>query len=271
VGQAGQDEAILPLLARRPQPQDRERLREGLNSGQLATVKASLDGLAHLPVQRERDDILALVLALRRLPSGKDGDPVRTPLLQILQTATKQNLKDAAAWSAWLARTWPELAARVRDSDGVDVAVWNKRLAAIDWTSGDSSRGRQVFVKASFAGCHSGSQAMGPDLQGIAGRFSRADLFTAILQPSKDVATRYRTTLLTTSNGKTYQGLIVYEAVDSLILQTGPATTVRLTNAQISERRITTQSLMPAGLVDRLTDQEIADLYGYLKGLSGPK
>ena len=79
---------------------------------------------------------------------------------------------------------------------------------------------------------------------------------------------RYRTTLLTTSAGKTYQGLIVYEAVDSLILQTGPATTVRVTNAQVSERRVTTQSLMPAGLLDRLTDQEIADLYGYLKSLS---
>jgi hypothetical protein len=44
---------------------------------------------------------------------------------------------------------------------------------------------------------------------------------------------------------------------------------VRLTNAQIAERRLTTRSLMPAGLLDRLGDQEIADLYAYLKSLVG--
>lgn len=78
---------------------------------------------------------------------------------------------------------------------------------------------------------------------------------------------RYRTTLLTTTAGKTYQGMIVYEALDSLILQTGPLTTVRVTETQISERQPSTRSLMPAGLLDRLSDREIADLYAYLKGL----
>jgi hypothetical protein len=64
-----------------------------------------------------------------------------------------------------------------------------------------------------------------------------------------------------------YQGLIVYEATDSVILQTGPATTVRLTNPQVREKRLTATSLMPAGLLDRLADRDLADLYAYLKGL----
>jgi putative heme-binding domain-containing protein len=122
-------------------------------------------------------------------------------------------------------------------------------------------------VKASCASCHSGSQALGPDLVGVAGRFSRADLFTAILQPSKDVSPRYRTTLVSTADGKIYQGLIIYEAVDSLILQTGPGTTVRLTDRQITDKQQTVRSLMPAGLLDRASDQEISDLYAYLRSL----
>src|SRR5205807_1872111 len=126
---------------------------------------------------------------------------------------------------------------------------------------------RQVFVRAQCSSCHSGAQALGPDLKGVAGRFSRADLFTAILQPSKDVPPRYRTTLLTTVGGKSYQGMIVYEAADSVILQTGPLTTVRLTDTQISERHPSTRSLMPSGLLDRMSDREIADLYAYLKEL----
>jgi putative heme-binding domain-containing protein len=102
----------------------------------------------------------------------------------------------------------------------------------------------------------------------VTGRFSRDDLFTAILQPSKDVSPRYRTTQLTTAKGQVYQGIIVYEAVDGIILQTGPATTVRLKFTQVSERRLTATSLMPAGLLDRLSDGEIADLYAYLKSLA---
>src|SRR5207248_2077449 len=163
---------------------------------------------------------------------------------------------------------YPALAAKVADADGVDVAAWDKRLAAVAWERGDASRGKAVFVKASCASCHSGTQALGPDLRGVAGRFSRADLFTAILQPSKDVSPRYRTTMLTTTAGKTYQGIIIYEAVDSVLLLTGPATSVRLAHTQIAERRLTAISLMPTGLLDRLSDPEIADLYAYLRSLS---
>ena len=158
----------------------------------------------------------------------------------------------------------------MNDADGVDVAAWSKRLAALDWSLGHADRGKLVFSKASCASCHSGTQALGPDLRGVTGRFSRIDLFTAIVQPSKDVSPRYRTTQITTAAGKVYQGLIVYEAVDSVILQSGPAVTIRLTNPQIRERRLTAMSLMPAGLLDKLNDRDIADLYAYLKSLGVP-
>jgi putative heme-binding domain-containing protein len=124
-----------------------------------------------------------------------------------------------------------------------------------------------VFVKADCAACHSSAQAIGPDLHGVAGRFSRDDLFTAIVRPSKDVAPRYQTTLLETTAGKVYQGIILYESVDGLILQTGPASTVRLSGDQIAQRRTSPLSLMPAGLLDRFGDRDIADLYSYLRSL----
>ena len=90
---------------------------------------------------------------------------------------------------------------------------------------------------------------------------------TAILQPSKDVPARYQTTLVETQDGKSYQGIVIYDAVDSLILQTGAATTIRLDGAKIASRQVSAQSLMPAGLLDPLADQEIVDLYAYLRSL----
>jgi putative heme-binding domain-containing protein len=270
-GQYGVDEAILPLLARHPDEADRSRFVAGLGSVQSGTLELCLGALDQLPVRPDQDQVLGLILALRRLPTGKEQDKLRERLHTSLKRATGKDLKDAVAWTKWYVALHPDEAARLSDADGVDVAAWSKRLAALDWSRGDAERGRGVFTKASCASCHSGTQALGPDLQGVAGRFSRDDLFTAILQPSKDVSPRYRTTQIVTADGKLYQGLIVYEAVDSVILQTGPATTQRVTNRQISERHQTTTSLMPAGLLDKLSDREIADLYAYLKTLSGPK
>src|SRR5207248_7565645 len=149
---------------------------------------------------------------------------------------------------------YPALAAKVADADGVDVAAWDKRLAAVAWERGDASRGKAVFVKATCASCHSGPQALGPDLHGVASRFSRADLFTAILQPSKDVSPRYRTLLVATADGKVYQGLVIYEAVDSLLLQTGATTTVRIAVEQIGNQRYVATAMKHAGKLHKLHD-----------------
>ena len=104
----------------------------------------------------------------------------------------------------------------------------------------------------------------------MAGRFSRADLFTAIVQPSRDISPRYQTTLIETTEGKVYQGLVIYEAVDGVSLQTGAATTLRIAGDQISAQRVSPTSLMPAGLLDALPDGEIVDLYAYLRSLGAP-
>jgi putative heme-binding domain-containing protein len=85
------------------------------------------------------------------------------------------------------------------------------------------------------------------------------------VQPSKDISPRYRTTQIEMTDGKTFAGLIVYEAVDGVILQTGPAETVRVPGDKIESRRLSDTSLMPAGLLDKLADADVADLYAFLR------
>jgi putative heme-binding domain-containing protein len=266
---AGLQEAILAVLARQPEAGDRSKFLDGLASPQPATVRRCLEALEQLPPRAEPVQVLALIQALRRLGDGKEDKSLAERLAKYLARVTGQAKLglDRQAWVAWFGKTYPALGARLANPDGVDVTGWAKRLAAVDWSTGDADRGSKVFVKTGCSSCHSGAQALGPDLRGVTGRFSRDDLFTAILQPSKDVSPRYRTTQITTSDGKVYQGLIIYEAVDSLLLQTGPATTIRVTNQQILGRRTTLTSLMPAGLIDKLSDRDIADLYAYLRSL----
>ena len=79
------------------------------------------------------------------------------------------------------------------------------------------------------------------------------------------MAARYQVTVVETADGKVYQGLVIYDAVDSLLLQTGPSVTVRVDGQAVTSRRVSAVSLMPAGLLDPLSDREIVDLYAFLR------
>jgi putative membrane-bound dehydrogenase-like protein len=262
-GESGQESAWLPLLARKPIAADRKKFIDGLNSPQAAVLEASLLGLAKLNDKSDAEEAFALIRALYR--SSDKQVKLRKTLTERLTQTTGQALgSDSKRWIAWLEQHHPEFGKRLANPDGVDVAKWDARLAKIDWDTGDAKAGKAVFAKANCAACHSGSQALGPDLIGVTKRFSRGDLLASILQPSKDVSARYQTTLVETRDGKTYQGIVIYDAVDNLMLQTGASTTVRIDGASVVSRAVTAQSLMPAGLLDALSDREIVDLYAYL-------
>lgn len=257
---------ILSILARQPELNDYPLFVTGLTQGGRDALQSCLEGLNQLPTPKEKIEVetLALLRAMAVL-SDKDME-LRNGVLDRLERITRHTgLKTIDAWRSWFRKTHPDLAAKLDNPDGVDVAAWEKRLAKIDWDKGDLERGKKVFAKASCAQCHGGSSSVGPDLAGVAGRFSRADLFTAMLQPSRDVADRYRTTLVESKDGKTYQGLVIYDAVDSLILHTREGATVRLLGGDIAERRQVDVSPMPSGLLEALSDEEIADLYAFLR------
>lgn len=263
-GKAGQDTAIVALLARAPEPQDRAKFVRSLTSPQPTVVESALAALAKLPLEQDGQEMFGLLQAWRSTTVEQKG--LRASLSkrigQVTGLAQDQSEK---AWTAWFGERYPDLATRLTNPDGVDVAAWDRRAQRINWNRGDAERGQRAFVKASCAACHSGTQASGPDLKGVTKRFSRQDLFTAIVQPSRDVPARYQLTQVETQGGKVHQGVVIYDAVDSLILQTGAATTVRLAGSEIGGRRIVARSLMPAGLLDALSDEEIADLWAYLQ------
>ena len=143
------------------------------------------------------------------------------------------------------------------------------RKCSVAWRG---ARGRPIEAGACFnntpaAVATTRGSAVGPDLAGVAKRFSRDDLFTALLFPNRDVSPRYHTTLVETSNGKVLSGLVIYESVDGLTLRDSSNQTVRIEAGEIDARRDLPTSLMPVGLLDTLQPQDLADLYAYLQTL----
>ncbi len=133
----------------------------------------------------------------------------------------------------------------------------------------DPQAGRRVFESPRLAGCFKCHQVegrgntIGPDLSQI-GRMEPRALWEALLQPSAVVAPRYQTWQLVTADEQTRLGMLVgthYDQVEFLD-EKGQRYTLRSTD--IVSLRAVPQSIMPEGLLDQLTDQEIRDLMAYL-------
>jgi putative heme-binding domain-containing protein len=265
-------DAVVRVMARAPLDGDQPRFVIGLRSLDAEVVRASAQALANLSPPKGNGALVAAVQALRRWPDDKPSAPARAALVALLRRFSGESIgADAKAWAAWLVKRDPATEQALNAGDGIDAAAWQKRLAGVEWAKGDAERGRATFTKATCAACHDGGRAVGPSLVGVGKRFSRDDLLTAILQPSKDVSPRYRPTRIVTTDDKAYTGIIVYEATDGVILQTGADTTVRVAGAAIASKKQVEVSLMPAGLIDQLTAAEIADLVAYLSSLGETK
>ena len=146
--------------------------------------------------------------------------------------------------------------------------VQRLRNAKIDFSTGDSLRGKAAYKKFQCATCHDGGgQNSGPSLAGIASRFSRDDVLKAIVDPNDNVPDRYRAMIVATEDGQLFQGSVVYESKAGIMLATNTGEIVRVDADNIERKRRSNKSLMPEGLLDEASDQEIADLWSYLSQL----
>lgn len=275
--------AIIRGLARTPKLEDREKFLEGVSSVQPNVVEAAAEALAKLGGEGMAEELAAVFAALRQNCLTIENKSTREALTDLLRTWTKQEFKIEEPkeqkkllaaykpWFDWLETEHPAIAKKVSGFGDATTEEWLSRLKMIDWGSGDEMRGLAVFQKKACHKCHAGSGPLGPNLAGAAARFSREDLFGSILDPHKEVAPPYQTTQVATSSGKVYSGLIVYESPDATLVQTTPDTTIRIAGDEIISMKKGKVSLMPSGLLNDVSDLDLADLYSYLKTVKNVK
>jgi putative membrane-bound dehydrogenase-like protein len=260
-------DSIALILAGKRQPADRARFVEALASSQPRVVAAAADALRALGQKASSPaELGAAVRALHRVTATPTDAAARQAVAALLALWSGQKL-DAAAAAAWLTQAYPKEAPALLGMTGAGSAAWKPRLAKVAWDAGDAQRGELVFQRKSCFRCHGDARRLGPDLTGAAQRFARDDLFVALIDPSKDIAPAYRPTTITTTAGKVYNGLLIYESPALTLLQTTPETTVRLPGSEVQLIQPSRTSFMPAGLLDDASDRDLADLYAYLKTL----
>ncbi|HMC67072.1 MAG TPA: HEAT repeat domain-containing protein, partial [Gemmataceae bacterium] len=155
------------------------------------------------------------------------------------------------------------------DADAAEQKVRLEKLLA-SMKGGDIRRGQAVFngSKASCSACHAIGYLggnVGPDLTRIGGIRTERDLLESIVFPSASLVRSYESVLVTTKDGKTVNGLIRKDAPDEILLATGLNQEVRIARKDIEDIQPSKISIMPAGLDQQLTVQELADLVAFLK------
>ncbi len=135
---------------------------------------------------------------------------------------------------------------------------------------GDVRRGQAVFQgsKAACSSCHAMGYlggSVGPDLTRIGSIRSERDLLESIVFPSASFVRSYEPVVVATTAGQVYSGVLTKDAADEVVLATSATETMRIARDELEEMRPGTISVMPSGLDQQLTPQELADLVAFLK------
>src|SRR5262249_44335146 len=128
-------------------------------------------------------------------------------------------------------------------------------------------QGGATVVAKHYLACHQiqgQGHRVGPDLSGVASRPKEA-LLEDILDPSKNMAPDFLNYVLVTARGRVLTGLLIAETATTVKLRHAEGAEDVVLRSEIQELRSTGKSLMPEGLEQVLTAQDIADLIEFLQ------
>ena len=154
--------------------------------------------------------------------------------------------------------------------DLIEALGYDKTVALVLKEKGDPDLGKELFTRQGCVACHTVSADQppkGPLLAGIAARNTRAELCESIMRPSAKIAQGFETQWFKTKDGDMVEGFVVREGGDEIEVRniTGISTTLKKTD--IEKRGKRDVSVMPEGLVVKLTPHDLASIIAYLETL----
>jgi len=204
-----------------------------------------------------------------------DSTMVDREAVDALKGLASMRLLDTARLRKRLAMRSPDLANRLERMVAEANAMPADLQQSIDqWLlklpTGDANRGNQVFrsSRAACSACHQIGYVggnLGPELSHIGKSRTRRDLLEAILFPSHRIAQGYQSVSILTNDSSVFTGLVLRETETQIVLAAGVNTITTIDKDEIESRKESSQSLMPAGLEQQLSIQELSDLLTFLE------
>ncbi len=141
-------------------------------------------------------------------------------------------------------------------------------------TKGDAKAGQALFLQQACAACHTVSDAeppKGPMLGGIATRYTRAELCESILKPGAKISQGFESVWFKLANKDEVEGFVVKEGGDSVEVRNIAGVTRVLEKGDIAEWQKREKSIMPDGLLNALTPEDLASILAFLESTKAGK
>ena len=193
-------------------------------------------------------------------------------VLELLRSGQIKNEYKSAAVSG-VANTWRKKV-RVEAAgylDGLSVAT-NKKTPPMNELlamNGDAKRGISVF-KTNCSVCHQiNGEGMdfGPKLSEIGSKLPKEGQYLAILHPDAGVSFGYEGWEIKLKDGSTIAGIIPSKTETDLQVKFPGGVVQNYKTADVVSMKKMDNSMMPAGLQDNMSSQELVDLVEYLVSL----
>jgi putative heme-binding domain-containing protein len=195
---------------------------------------------------------------LTGIENGQVSKSLISPYHALQIKSLKNEKLDERLDQCWgVIRTSPEYLSNRKEELRVEL---NQTLLA----QADLKNGSLLYDQQ-CSGCHQlygRGGKLGPDLTG-SGRSNIDYLLENIVDPNSAVSADYRMNILSLKNGRVLSGMIAGQDRNSLTLRMPGSETV-VSKADIKKRETLENSIMPAGLLDNLKQEERRDLIAYL-------
>ena len=207
---------------------------------------------------------------------GQFMEEIKKDALKNLSPERKKAL--APILSAKPAKSGPVFAAKPREF----VKNWTmadlKPLLASGLEGGRNFKnGRNAFGQTTCFACHRFGQeggAIGPDLTSAAGKFSPHDFLEQIIEPNKEISDQYGSMTFTMKDGSIIVGRIANLKGDNYRIITNlfaPGEMTIIDSKKVKSVEPSKISMMPPGLLNTLSDEDILDLTAYVLSAGDPK
>ncbi len=130
--------------------------------------------------------------------------------------------------------------------------------------------GKQMFTVANCVACHKLDNVgtrIGPDLTQLDAKFHSLDVLKELIDPSSRINEKFQSYVFELDSGKVVTGLILEETPQVVRVIENPlakAEALEINPGEIEARHKSSSSIMPKGLLDKLSRDEILDLIAYV-------
>ena len=270
-----QRKTVAITLAQHPQGENWTYLVDSIKTVEGRVAQEVLRSLAQVDERPQQPEPYRQVILLG-LRLGDNGAPLALQLLDHWSGQQPQRASDdwqtkLANWQQWYIQHFPGAPpAELPVDTGEDKWSYDELLAFLRTGSGragNAERGEAAFAKAECFKCHrcgGQGETLGPDLTTVTQRFQQQELLESILYPSHNISDQYASKIVS-SNGRSYVGLVIPRGEEGITVLLSDGEKVDLAHNNIENLDVSRLSVMPTGLLNKLSLSEVADLFAFLE------